>query len=293
MVKSALLSACTLAAFVPAIAYADEPLSLAATSNWNLHYGDEGCRLSRQFGSDENTVLLAFTKSAPGTSMEVLASGVPLKHNNRMVFAYRFNPQSTIDVRRPLFADTDNGGTLWQFNGGLIEQDEYRKLINQDAKLPALKAAEREAASVISSFSILKGVEQAVTLETGNLTPALEAMDTCLDDLVESWGYDPAIEAGIQSRPEPKVSPVKWINFRDYPDEALRKDFAGAVRFRLGVNEEGRAESCTIQSSYSHPSFPEAVCSAFKNRARFNPARNQAGEPVATYWASMVLFSPH
>lgn len=268
-------------------AAADEPLVLAPSSRWNLDYGEESCRLGRSFGEGENMVLLIFAKYAPGISMEVMASGVPLSAKRARSFTYSFDPAEKIAEKKPFFGELESGGTIWQFSGKLIPPAAFEKLQEAEASKADFRAEESRAAATTKSMTFHVGNAAPVVLETGALDGVLSAMDACLDDLVSSWGYDPEIQKSIVKEPEAQGEMAKWL---DYPTLPLRRGLSGSVRYRLAIDEEGRLTDCIIQSNYSDPKFGEEVCNRFMRRARYEPARNAQGEGIRSYVANTVVF---
>lgn len=266
---------------------AEDALVLKPSSPWNLDYGEESCRLGRTFGEGENKVLLIFLKYAPGTSMEVMASGVPLSAKRSRSFTYSFDPAEEIEEKRPLFGDLESGGTIWQFSGKLIPPATFEKLQEANASQADFRVEEGRAADATKSMTFNVGGAAPVVLETGGLGDVLSAMDGCLDDLVSSWGYDPEIQKSIAKEPEAQGDMSKWL---DYPTLPLRRGVSGSVRYRLAIDEKGRLSDCIIQSNYSDPKFGEEVCNRFMRRARYEPARNAQGEGVSSYVASSVVF---
>ncbi|WP_226699754.1 TonB family protein [Qipengyuania gaetbuli] len=269
---------------------AAEPVVLKPASNWNLDYSKEACRLGRKFGEGENQVLLVMAKYAPGPNIEIIASGKLLYDRRVRSLHYSFGEGNEVEVERPLFGDLENGERVWQWSGSILPPDTQKALEHAEADTSAYRTAEENAAAAADSFTMKLGSSKKVKLETGRLAAGKKAMDDCLASLVKSWGYDPEIIATIAQGPEPVGRITQWFNTNDYPSEALRKDLSGAVRFRLDIDETGQITDCTIQSSYSDPAFPETVCKEFTRKGRFTPARNAAGEPVASYWANTVLF---
>ncbi|MBY6015351.1 energy transducer TonB [Qipengyuania gaetbuli] len=269
---------------------AAEPVVLQPASNWNLDYSKEACRLGSKFGEGENQVLLVMAKYAPGPNIEIIASGKLLYDKRVRSLHYSFGEGNEVEVERPLFGDLENGERVWQWSGSILPPDTQKALEDAEADTTAYRTAEENAATVADSFTMKLGSSKKVKLETGRLAAGKKAMDDCLTSLVKSWGYDPEAIATIVQEPEPVGRITQWFNTNDYPTEALRKDLSGAVRFRLDIDETGQITDCTIQSSYSDPAFPETVCKEFTRKGRFTPARNAAGEPVASYWANTVLF---
>jgi len=73
-----------------------------------------------------------------------------------------------------------------------------------------------------------------------------------------------------------------------YPPEALRNREQGTVRFEVAVGRNGRVDSCRILASSGSRALDEATCGILRDRARFTPARNAAGDPVADRFAARI-----
>ncbi|MXO68793.1 hypothetical protein GRI72_08140 [Altererythrobacter marinus] len=278
------------AVFAGQPASAGEPVHLAPSSPWQLRYDKEACRLSRSFGEGEQEVVLTLAKYAPGIAMEFVVAGTPLRPDGDR-FAYRFDPVREPDEERhALFGTADDGQTIWQFTGELIPRAMLAH-VGGGSEPGGLKAVETRIAEQTEAFTIVSGVRQPVSLRTGSLAKAMAALDTCLVDLVRSWGYDPEQLSALSAWPHPRSHPRLWIRGTDYPDTALRDNLAGAVRFRLAVDAEGNVSDCVVQAAYSDHAFREATCKALRHRARFTPARDAEGRPVAAYWVSSSLFA--
>src|SRR5687768_5270496 len=67
----------------------------------------------------------------------------------------------------------------------------------------------------------------------------------------------------------------------DYPDAAICMGQEGDVQAELTVAANGRVSACAILRSSGFPALDAATCDAFTKRARFTPARDAGGRPVA------------
>jgi protein TonB len=67
----------------------------------------------------------------------------------------------------------------------------------------------------------------------------------------------------------------------DYPPEALRAGAEGTTRVRFTVNASGRVSDCAITTSSRNAALDAKVCSVLRERYRFDPARDSAGNAVA------------
>jgi protein TonB len=67
----------------------------------------------------------------------------------------------------------------------------------------------------------------------------------------------------------------------DYPADAQHKGEEGTVQAALSIDASGRVTNCTIVRSSTYASLDDATCRILQRRARFRPARDAAGNPVA------------
>jgi len=82
--------------------------------------------------------------------------------------------------------------------------------------------------------------------------------------------------------------PGAWVGEADYPTGELRLGHAGTVRFRLAIGGDGRPTACTVTASSGYPRLDEATCTLIARRARFEPARDEQGQPMPGSFASAV-----
>lgn len=76
----------------------------------------------------------------------------------------------------------------------------------------------------------------------------------------------------------------------DYPRRAAQREEEGTVGFRVTVGINGRVESCEITRSSGSADLDNAACQGLRRYARFEPALDDAGEPIASTWSSSVRF---
>ena len=76
----------------------------------------------------------------------------------------------------------------------------------------------------------------------------------------------------------------------DYPARALARRADGTVYFDLDVSAEGRVTACRVTRSSGEPSLDERTCRIMRTRARFRPARDSSGNPVADVYSSMLAW---
>lgn len=79
-----------------------------------------------------------------------------------------------------------------------------------------------------------------------------------------------------------KGNEAEWITQDDYPQSALRNGSAGTSVISWTINTQGRVENCHTIKSAGDPDLDEAACRALARRARYSPAKDQDGNPIAS-----------
>ena len=70
------------------------------------------------------------------------------------------------------------------------------------------------------------------------------------------------------------------IDRRDYPPDAARANLGGQVTVHLDVGADGRVTGCTVARSSGVPSLDAATCRLIRQRFRYEPARDSAGNAI-------------
>ena len=86
---------------------------------------------------------------------------------------------------------------------------------------------------------------------------------------------------GVSRKLAPRGAPQGWVLDNDYPASSLWEHQEGAVGFRLDVGPDGRTVGCAVTASSGHSMLDERTCSLLRRRARFYPALDAQGQPVA------------
>ncbi|MGN3974847.1 TonB family protein [Tsuneonella sp. SYSU-LHT278] len=271
-----------------------ESAALAPSKPWNLRYDEQACRLVRVFGTGDEAVTFTLSRYGPSSGFELILAGKDLNPRGARL-RYRFLPGADFEVEeKPFYGSRPDGSTAWQFGGSLVPDVEARTLekLAGRAKSAAFRQAEVARSKAITGFEMHSGMKRSFVLQTGALDEAFAALDTCIDDLVGSWGYDPVQVQSLTRGPEPKTNPGSWMNPADYPQGLSRQGVGGIVRFRLDVDDQGKPARCVVQAAFTDPAFEEAACKILMEKARFDPALDAQGNPVAAYWRSSVKWLP-
>jgi protein TonB len=70
------------------------------------------------------------------------------------------------------------------------------------------------------------------------------------------------------------------IRKSDYPKSAYRDHAGGTVFLRIAVGADGRVSDCTIEESSGRADLDAATCALVRERWRYQPARDAAGNAV-------------
>ncbi|MEL6485932.1 MAG: energy transducer TonB [Pseudomonadota bacterium] len=99
--------------------------------------------------------------------------------------------------------------------------------------------------------------------------------------------------------PSPMADPIpaaptgdttRWITTSDYRTSWINRGFTGTASFTLEIDARGRVSDCTITGSTGHVVLDGATCRLLERRARFDPARDGAGDPIAGSYSSSVAW---
>lgn len=89
-------------------------------------------------------------------------------------------------------------------------------------------------------------------------------------------------------RARPHNNPAAWVTTADYRSSWINREMTGVARFRLEIGAGGRVENCTITGSSGHPELDRATCELVTRRARFDAAKDGAGEKTRGSYSSAV-----
>ena len=281
----------------PAIAAAPAPLTLKPSSKWQVDYGEERCRLFRQFGEAKQTVLLFMDLYGPSEYYRLTIAGKPVRTAVQKGDAtIRFGPVE--EEQKLAFLS----GTIVK-EPALVFSGSSRLAPPSAAELLAFKNREKsewielqpineERQKSVRHLLVGKPLRKPVLLETGSMRAPLAALNKCVENLLTSWGVDVEKHKSLSRAATPLKSPGKWIVSSDYPSDMLAVGQPALVNFRLSIGQDGVPTACHIQATTRPKEFDKAVCNSVMRRARFSPALDAQGQPLASYYQNGVYFRP-
>lgn len=108
----------------------------------------------------------------------------------------------------------------------------------------------------------------------------------------EQAGEQPDYPAEVNRRvgPIPIGSEFRWVTNADYPLDAWRNGEAGDVGYELAVDSAGKVTGCKVTEGSASPALKAETCRLLRERARFTPARDDKGKPIASDYSSHVIW---
>ncbi|MBF5090715.1 TonB family protein [Novosphingobium sp. NBM11] len=92
--------------------------------------------------------------------------------------------------------------------------------------------------------------------------------------------------APAQADQPPRLrNPAGMIGRDDYPKDSLKREEFGVVSVALEVSPQGRVTACAVTESSGFVALDTATCALLQSRARFEAAKDAAGQPVAGRFA--------
>lgn len=265
------------ASLLPGQAFAETKV-VTATSPWKVDYTGTACHLQRGFGSAAEPMLVQFEQLAPGDNFNFTVAGSAFSGVSELTHAtLSTGPDRKSISTRFTLGDMNAGGqklTTLFFMGTTLNGHA------EDGKQPEKVTPEREA-QVNSLFVSWGGKE--VQIGTGPLAKAFAAMGSCTEGLVKSWGLDPAQQKTLSRWPRPLSEPSSWLPPGSYPSDLADEGRQALVDVRLLIDPAGAISDCQVVNGYSEPRFAKVTCDRIRERAKFEPALDSAGQPVASY----------
>jgi len=150
-----------------------------------------------------------------------------------------------------------------------------------------------QLAMVFVPEAAFAGVEQASAIDVrlGNehhnlalpgIAGAIKALAKCQDDLLGSWGIDPAER--LQEASHVTGNPARLFGPTAYPPAAIEAHAQGSVISVVGVDPRGGVTSCKVVVSSGNKALDDGTCDIIRGKAHFTPARDKAGNGVASHY---------
>ena len=112
------------------------------------------------------------------------------------------------------------------------------------------------------------------------------ALNECADRVADELGLKRLwVEPPVESNDFQGL-----LRSSDYPSRLIDQDRQGGLTALLEIDSRGAVAGCKAFEIEGDPGFEQAVCKVAKNRARFTPARDAKGQPVASYYLTPQIW---
>lgn len=239
-------------------AAAQMPTPVPPAGGWVVDFADNSCLVFRDYRGEQGKVTfgLRLTPNAPFAEAMLI---VP--EDGSAVSGMVTVSMSTI----PDVASSYQSGST----------SDGRRLIRFDVTPQQVKAM-----AIARDIGFSRGGKR-IAIAGLAMGKAMAAASTCQDDLLRSWGADPAVEAKISWRPA-IVAPEKDTSVSDYPMAALREGAEGDTLFRLSLDRTGRITDCKIVASAGNEDLDTRACTLMRERGSLPAARLADGSAAPT-----------
>lgn len=262
-----------------------EAVSLARQGGWEINYDTDACHIFGRFGVGKDETILGITRYAPGDYFDLGLIGKPVQSRD---------PQTAVELGfgdAPLIRDMGMAGRAGATKLPMLTLTGLRldgwQPTRTDFSAPQVTPAQEAAVRSIT-FRLRGG--KRYRLETGSMAKPMEAMRTCLSDLMKSWGYDPAVQLSLSRPVLPASNPDVWFHTNDYPINAAMLGHNGLVQVRLDIDTAGKITKCHVLRRTNPDEFADITCDVLTKRARFTPALDSAGKPVPSFFMYKLQF---
>ncbi|NIJ20715.1 hypothetical protein FHS95_002407 [Sphingomonas naasensis] len=260
-----------------------EPEVLTLSSKWIARYETDACNLVAQFGTGDRAMIAMLTRYQPGDDFDLTLIGKQVRYPEASVDAkVDFGIQA--DARRSVMLGNMGERPAMFFKSLRLDGWQWKE--NQ---LPPRVTPEQEKGVVGVTVSIAAKTPLRLVTKSGLAKP-MAALRTCMDDLIKSWGYDPAEQAALSKPAMPLSPPPSWFHSDDYPLSAMRGGHNGHVQFRLDIDPTGKIAGCHVLARTNPDDFADLTCKLIQKRGGFSPALDAAGKPVRSYFIKAVRF---
>ena len=276
-------------------AQAQEATVFRPAGNWTADYGDEYCRLIRDFTDGTRTLSLALERLQPGTDIRLVAVGEGVRpFRGAEEIAYQFLPSASAGKARYVRSDTADGKQFVSFDPVTLAQPApFTPPAPGTPPAPPpvySRADEQAAARGTTGFLLTEGLTSPVRVETGSLGAAVSELQKCADGLLTEWGLDAEKHKAMTAMPMLNPNPSGVLPRNTVPFDQFEKLAGGANQVRLLIGTDGKVTACTIYHPSLSQSLNDKICTLAKERASFEPAKDAAGQAMASVWMGSPMF---
>lgn len=276
MLRAVLLIAPLLTA-TPVLSAAPAPgppfRELAAVGPWAVDYGETQCALTRTFGTGEQAVVLRAAKSVALGTIDMVIAGPGLAQGS--------DAQTELTMRPSPGREVVARGYRMALNGQLERFVRWYVADDALANLPTSATSPE-----------IEDRRNRLRLGAANLSRALTELNHCQEDLRRHWNVRTTYDVSTDGSPVPfKPTPLRgreaWVVSEDMSDD----ERPGEMVVNILVAADGRVVDCAVETAAPDASLTARTCGVIRQRARFEAARDAAGQPTRGVFRRRIIFT--
>lgn len=227
------------------------------TARWVVNYDEAQCVATRNYGTDEKPLLLAFKPSARGSVMRILL------------------------VRRGSAVEAEQRPATVQFDGNppisvnaLTHGDRQTRQFIATINMPMQTFAANRRAATLS----IKGATFDERLAVPGLIGVAAAFEDCLAGLRQVWNVEAATAARLRQPARPLQPLANLFRSSSYPQRALQEANTGSVGVTMLIDEAGKVRDCMVEETSGFATLDTMSCYVLNKHAKFAPAVGADGK---------------
>jgi hypothetical protein len=261
------------------------------SSVWAADYGEDYCRLVRSFSDGKDTITLVLQRVQPGADMQLMLIGNAIKpFRGASELGWHFLPGDAERKSRYSRSETADGQQYVRVEGVTLTAMAPPAPGTPPGPPAYDRAADQATGKNLTGLVVSTGLTAPIRLETGKLDAPVAALQACTDDLIKTWGLDAEKHKTLSSPVIPQFSPDGWLPQGTIPFSEFSKFTGGGNQVRLMIDTSGKPTACHIFSPTLDKGLNDKICQILMEKASFTPAKDAAGQAMASYWMGSPMF---
>lgn len=253
---------------------------LKPTSKWIVDFAPARCEARRNYGTDEQPLLLVLKSPPLGNAIQIAV----IRVGRQTEMAEQLDGEVAFDDRPPLktsfltYTRKQQQRRIYLAN---LPMDDFAPA--KVAKVLSIRASrtpsQQDPPAGSRLVSALKTYEINERLAVSGMATLIKVMEDCVADLRNVWNVtEGSGTSRLKQRVQGDLRGV--IQSDDYPGVAIVKGQSGSVTLALLVDEKGRVADCTVIETSGAASLDAQSCAILTARARLTPAVGLDGKPA-------------
>lgn len=252
-----IIGAAPAAATTAATVAAEEPRK--PTARWIVNYDDAQCVATRNYGTADKPLILAFKPSAMGSVVRIM-----MIRKGAAVEAAQRPATLQFDDRPPIAVNA------------LAYGDRQTRQFMASMNVPMTTFTANRRAATLK----VKGGTFDERLAVPGLVGIAAAFDDCLANLRQVWNVG-GVPASRLKQPARPLQPLgNLFRSTSYPVRAIQEQNTGRVGVTMLIDEAGKVRDCMVEETSGFATLDTMSCYVISEHAKFAPAVGVDGKPA-------------